>query len=147
MHSNDFVSCLGKPEDAPEVQSLLTALGVTKKLKMPKDDIEARVDLPKQGLALIFEPEGPKSSRLVLNGLQFYSDAEKGYKSFQGELPGKLLFSDSQAEVHAKLGKPVESKKAFRLDRWKPKGLLLTVEYAKEDHRIAVVAVELPLKG
>jgi hypothetical protein len=143
MHCNDFIFCLRKPADAPEVQSLLAAVGFTKVLKMPKDDIEARADLPKQGLSMIFEPEGPKSSRLVFTGVQFFSDAEQGYKCFAGELPGNVLFSDSQDEVHAKLGKPGESKKAMRLDGWKFDGLLLTVEYAK-DKRIAMIAVEVP---
>lgn len=147
MHANDFVSCIGKPEDAPEVQALLAALGVTKKLKMPKDDIEARLDLPKQGLSLIFEPENPKSSRLVLTATQFLSDAHEDYKSFQGTLPGNLLFSDSQAEAHAKLGKPGRSKKAFRLDAWTFDGLDLTVEYAKKDLRIGAITVQLPVKA
>ena len=31
MHANDFVSCIGKLDDTPEVQALLAALGVTKK--------------------------------------------------------------------------------------------------------------------
>lgn len=147
MHANDFISCVGKPEDAPEVRALLAALGVTKKVKMPKDDIEARVDLPRQGLSLIFEPEGPKSSRLVFSAVQFLSDSNEGYKSFKGTLPHNLLFSDAQAEARAKLGKPGESKKAFRLDRWKLDGLKLTVEYAKTDLRIGAITVESPPKA
>lgn len=146
MDSNEFVACIGKPDESPEVQRILTALGVTKKLKMPKDDIEARVDLPKKGLSLIFEPAGTKTSQLLFTGVQFFSDAEQGYASFQGALPGNVLMSDSQAEVHAKLGKPFETKKAMRIDGWKLDGLLLTVEYAKKDHRIAMIAVEVPPK-
>jgi len=146
MDSQEFIACIGKPEEAAEVQTMLTAVGHTKKLKMPKDDIEARVDLPKQGISLIFEPAGPKTSQLVFTGVQFFSDAEQGYKNFQGALPGNVLLSDGQAEVHAKLGKPVETKKAMRIDGWKLNGLLLTVEYAKKDLRIAMVAVEVPPK-
>lgn len=147
MDSNELIACIGKPEDSPEVKNMLAAVGVTKKLKMPKDDIEARADLPKQGLSLIFEPESRKSSLLLLTGVQFFSDAEQGFKTFQGTLPGNLLFSDSQTEVHAKLGKPFETKKAMRIDGWKFDRLLLTVEYAKKDHRIAMVAVEIPPKS
>ena len=147
MHSNDFIAALGKGEETPEVQRIFSAFGVTKKLKMPRDDIEARVDLPKDGLSLVFEPEGPKTSRLLFTAVQFLSDAEQGYKSFTGGLPGNLAFTDTQAEVHAKLGKPAESKKAFRLDRWKPNGTKLTVEYGKDDPRIGVITVELDRKG
>lgn len=145
MHCNDFIFCLRKPADAPEVVSLLAAVGVTKTPKMPKDDIEARADLPKLGLSLIFEPEGAKTSRLMFTGVQFFSEAEQGYKSFPGELPGHVLFSDSQEQVHAKLGKPSEAKKGMRLEGWTFDGLLLTVEYAK-DKRIAMIAVEIPPK-
>ena len=147
MDSNDFLTHLGKPDDAPEVQKLLNAVGVTKKLKMPKDDIEARADLPKFGLSLIFKPEGPKSSVLIFQAAQFFSDAEKGYKSFAGALPNQLLLTDTQAEVRAKLGKPSESKPALRLDRWKLADRALTVEYTKEDRRIAAITVHIPMKG
>jgi hypothetical protein len=37
-------------------------------------------------------------------------------------------------------------KKAMRLDGWKFDGLPLTVEYAKKNHRIAMIAVEVPPK-
>ncbi len=144
MDSEEFVACVGKPEDAPEVQRLFAAIGFKKKLKMPKDDIDARIDLLKQGVTLIFEPEGPKSSRLVMSGVQFFSDAEEDYKTFQGALPGQVLFSDTQAEVLAKLGKPSFSKKALRYDAWRSSGRLLTVGYAKKDQRISMVSVELP---
>jgi hypothetical protein len=146
MDSSEFIGCLGKREDAPEVQKLLRAVGVTKKLRMPKDDIEARADLPKLGLSLIFEPEGPKSSVLIFQAAQFYSDAEEGYKSFAGALPGGLTISDTQAEVRGKLGKPSETKVALRLDRWKKGDRVLTVEYTKGDSRISAITVETPMK-
>lgn len=147
MNSSDFIACLGKRDDSPEVAKVLAAVGVTKKLKMPKDDIEARADLPKLGLSLIFKPEGPKSSVLIFQAVQFLSDAEKGYKSFAGALPNQLLLADTQTEVRAKLGKPSETKPALRLDRWKAADHVMTIEYAKEDRRIGAITVHIPLKG
>ena len=144
MGSRELIARLRKTDDSPEISGLLSTLGVTKKPKMPRGDIEARVDLPKKGLCLIFKPEGAKSSKLLLVAVQFYSDAEKGYTSYQGELPGDLLLSDTQVEVRKKLGKPTESKKEFRLDRWKSEGLVTTVEYSKQDGRIAVLSLHLP---
>ena len=146
MHSKDFLACLGKPASDPDVQKLLTSVGVAK-LKMPKDDIEARADLPKLGLSLIFKPEARGSSVLVFQAVQFFSDAEKGYKSFSGALPNGLLLTDTQASVRKKLGKPSETKAAFRLDRWKQPGGVLTVEYTKEDLRLGAITVHLPIKG
>jgi len=144
MDSDAFISCVGEPEDSNEVQRLLASVGVTKKLRVPRDDIEARVDLPKLGLSLIFEPEGAKTSRLIFTGVQFFSDTEKGYTNFSGTLPGGITFADTQREVHAKLGKPALTKKSLRYDAWKPEGKLLTVEYAKGSGKVAMVSFELP---
>jgi hypothetical protein len=147
MDSNEFIECIGKPEDAPEVQSMLSTVGVTKKMKIPRDDIEARADLPAHGLSLIFKPEDARSSRVTFNAVQFISDAEKGYTSFSGALPRGLLFSDTQAEARKKLGKPHESKPALRRDIWKFEQLRLAIKYAKEaPHTVAVVTVHQPLK-
>jgi hypothetical protein len=147
MDSKEFIACIGKPEDAPEVQRVLAGIGFTKKLKMPKDDIDARVTMPQMGLSLVFKPEGPKSSRLVLNAAQFISDTEKGNMSFPGALPAKLVFSDGQVEARVKLGKPFDTKPALRRDIWKLENLNLAIKYSKDaPHKIAVVTVEIPLK-
>jgi hypothetical protein len=146
MDSSDFVACIGKPEDAPEVKRMLAAVGVASKLKKPKDDIEARADLPKLGLSLIFKPEGPKSSRLIFNAVQFISDVESGYVSFSGALPAQLVFADGQAEARAKLGEPLVSKPALRRDIWKLQDLRLAIKYSKDTpQRIAVITVHQPL--
>ena len=147
MDSNEFIACIGKYEDAPEVQRVLTAVGCTKKLKMPKDDIDVRVSMPKLGLSMIFGPEGPKSSRLILSAVQFVSDTEKGHKSFSGELPAKLLFSDLKADARTKLGAPEEEDDDLRLDIWPFGKLKLAIDYAKDaPHRVGVITVQLPPK-
>lgn len=66
MHCNDFIFCPRQPADASAVMSLLASLGMTKSLKIPKDDIEACVSLPKRGLSLIVEPEGPQIARIAV---------------------------------------------------------------------------------
>jgi hypothetical protein len=139
MNSQDFLACLRKTDESPEINRLLSGLHVNKKPKVPRGDIEARIDLPKQGLSVIFKPVDPKSSKLAFVAVQFFSDAEQGYKSFDGTLPEKLSFSDNAADVRKKLGKPTESKKEFRLERWKSKDHVLTVEYSKDD-RIALIS-------
>lgn len=147
MDSGEFISCVGKPEDAPEVQQLLSAVGFAKKLKMPKDDIDVRADLPKLGLSIIFKPEGPKSSRLILSAVKFISAAEKGHVSFTGALPAQLLFSDLKAETHAKLGPPVIDEPDLRLAIWQMGALRLAIKYAREaPHSVAVITVQLPPK-
>jgi hypothetical protein len=142
MNSQDFLACLRKTDDTSEITHLLSRLGVNEKLTMPWDDIEARVDLPELGLSLIFKPLDPKSNELTFAAVQFFSDAEPGYTSFDGNLPNNLSFSDSAAEVKKKLGRPSETKKEFRIEGWKTEDLTLTVNYAK-DGRIAMVSLHV----
>lgn len=73
MDHSAFISCIGKAEESTEVQKLLLGLGVTKKLKMPEDDIDVRHSLHDLGVCLIFKPEGPASSALIFNAVQFVS--------------------------------------------------------------------------
>lgn len=147
MNGKEFVACIGKPEDAPEVQAMLVTVGVTKKLRMPKDDIEARADLPDQGLSLIFKPEGPKSSRLIFSAVQFFSGAGRHYKRFAGLLPADLQFSSTQAEARGKLGKPFKALPKLGRDIWKLQGLLLAISYTDEaPHLVAELTVYMPSK-
>ena len=147
MDYSAFVPCIGKQEDAPEVQALLSTVGVTKKLKMPKDDIDVRHELPDLGLSLIFKPEDPKSSRLILTAVKFMSGAEHGYASYGGTLPAKLLFTDGHAQTHAKLGPPKIEKQKLRLDIWQLQNLRLAIHYTKDEpQRVAVITLQLPPK-
>lgn len=145
MDSASLIACIGKPEDAPEVQKLLAAIGFTKALKMPRDDIDVRATAPNLGLSLIFRPEGPKSSRLILSAVKFNSDTEKGNKRFAGALPANLQFSDLKANARAKLGKPEDEDEDLRLDIWSLGQLRLAIKYAKDaPNPIGVVTVQLP---
>src|SRR5689334_8373907 len=116
MDGQFFISTIGKALESAEVQNMLAQVGVTEQLRIPKGDIEARADLPQHGLSLIFKPEGPKSSRLLFNAVQFFSEAEAGNTRFPGSLPGGLSFDDGAPQVHAKLGAPVLSKPNLRKD-------------------------------
>jgi hypothetical protein len=143
--AGDFVACLGKPVEAKEVKALLAALGVAKPPAIASDDFDTRVELPKLGLSLIFEvlPSRSKApTPLTFVAVQFFN-LEPGYKAFQGALPKAIAFSDTQAKLHKKLGKPEDSNKYFRWDCWSMNSLMLTVDYAKEGS-IAAVAVQLP---
>jgi len=144
VNSDDIVVCLGKTDDSPEVIRLLAGLGVKKKPKVPRGDIEARIDIMEQGLSLVFEPREPKTSKLTLVAVQFFSGAEGGSEKFPGELPKKLLFSDTQTEVRKKLGKPGDTMKDLWQDIWKEKGLLMTVEYSGKGGQITMVAFDVP---
>src|SRR5262245_13042397 len=144
MDSEDIIPLLGKRDDDPAVKRLLADSGVTKKLRLPNDDDEVRVQLHKRGLTLIVEPEGRKTSILKFVEAQFYTDAEEGAKTFSGQLPQGLQFSDTQAQVRRKLGKPADSLKEAGWDSWKVDGLDLTVTYRKKDNQIILVQIGMP---
>lgn len=148
MNSADLVTCVGKPLESPEVQSLLARLGVNPQIRMPEDDNEARVTLHSLGLALIFKPEEEKSSRLELETVQFVSSEEEGFTSFAGELPGGLSFNDTQADAQRKLGEPMHSDEELRLDVWAFGELELSIDYAKDaPHRASTIGVAPPYAG
>jgi hypothetical protein len=144
MDSADIVRNLRKTADSAEISALFAALGVSQIPKMPKDDIDARVRLPKQGLVLIFKPVDPKSSKLGLVSAHFLSDAETGNSNFSGELPRKLSFTDTQAEVHQKLGKPTLSIPPLRRETWKTNAEALSVKYSKDSGQVTFVSVDAP---
>jgi hypothetical protein len=147
MDSDELIACIGKAEDSPEVKKVLAGLGITTRLKMPKDDIDVRHVLRNRGLTLVFKPESAKSSRLLLTAVLFISSAEEGFASFAGALPAGLELTDQRPQVHAKLGAPLIEKPKLRRDIWALGELRLAIKYAKDDpHRIAVITVHSPLE-
>jgi hypothetical protein len=138
MDASQFESCLGMTEDAPEVKVMLAELGIVKKLKLSSEG-NVRLRLDGHGLLLTFRPIEPRSSILKFNGVQFYSDAEEGFTTYAGILPGGLAFNDTSKQARAKLGKPTEIMKDFRLDHWISDGRQTTVRYRKTLDGIAYV--------
>ena len=108
MNADDFVPFLGKLDGAPEIAKLLATLGVKKQPKLKKGDLYVYVQLPKDGVVLVFrESDDPKISQTFLAGVQLYSDAEDGFKTFAGDLPKGVTFDDTKTEVRKKLGKQI----------------------------------------
>jgi hypothetical protein len=145
MTGDEWTSYVGKLEEAPDLQHVLKTLGVTRRLRLPKGDTEIRADRPELGLSLIFGPEGPKSSRLRLEAVQFLSDREESYSTFAQPLPRSLSFSDGSKEARAKLGEPFRSIPRIRHEIWRIGELQLGIDYAKEPpHTIGVVTIQIP---
>lgn len=138
MTGDDFVARLRRFDDSPEVLAMLADLKVSKKPKMSSGDIDARIN--KKGLSLVFEPEGPKTSRLVFTAVQF----EEGY---EGELPRGLSLTYTRTQVRAKLGLPTDVYDDYNMDLWKSDDLQLSVDYSDDDDVVTLVTVELPKQG
>jgi len=144
MRAKDLVTFLRKTDDSPEIQKLLTELGVTKPPRLKRGDLYAYVQLPKKGLVLVFrESDDPKTSQIVLVDVQIFSSAKKGYSTYAGELPDGLTFSDTRAETTKRLGKPSESD--GNEDTWARKGYNLIVQYNRETGQAQMLHLAVPV--
>ncbi len=148
MNSKDLLTQIGKSNDSPEIEQLLSQLGYNKKLRPPRDTTDLAVNIPKQGICLFFVPKDTKSSRLTLMQVQLYSDLEKGYTTFSGDPPSRLAFSDTRQDVVRKLGEPIESNEEYRSDEWElsigDQKAFLVVQYAKDRPGICMIHFGLP---
>ncbi len=144
MKSDVFMNCLRKSDNSSEILNLFSSLGVKKVPKISKGDTDARVDLEKKGLTLIFLPKGPKTSELVMVAVQFFSEDTEDYSTYSEELPYDLKFTDNQPEVKKKLGKPNRAKKFLAREFWDLDGIVLTVKYTKKYDRIVMVSIHAP---
>jgi hypothetical protein len=143
MNAQDFVPLINKPDDAPEVEALLRSLKVTKKPRLPKDDLYAYVQFPGQGFVLVFqESSDPRSSKLVVSSAQIYSDAETGFTTFSGALTDGLQFTDGRTEVRKRLGKPDDTTDFTRTDTWRRSSYDLSVQYTRDKKRIQMVSLD-----
>lgn len=140
MNAEEFLPYLGKTDDTSEIRQLLSRLGVARHPKPKQGETDAYVELPRQGLVLVFERlEKGKTSRLAFNDVQFYSDAcEFGFDPFQGLLPGNLQFADSRSEARAKLGMPAVEDDELDIDSWRLGEYELTLEYVTGGEAVAL---------
>lgn len=146
MNADDFLSYLGKTDDAQDIKDLLARLGVKKHPKVKRGDTDVYVELPKQGLVLIFElPEEGKTSLLTLADVQFYAGLPmQDSDRFPGTLPEGLVFEDSRDEARRKLGPPDDSVDSSGIDTWEREGHSLILEYRRDFSSIALLHLGVP---
>ncbi|HEY0709772.1 MAG TPA: hypothetical protein VGG33_23365 [Polyangia bacterium] len=142
MDAQELEAVFRRPEDDPDVIKIFEALGITKRPKVV--DNVAEIILKDRGLRLAMRPEGPKSSRLILSSLTFFSGATDNYTPFAGALPKGLVFGDNQVSARAKLGEPSDSVPEFRMDHWIFGDRRLTLKYRQADGTIHSVIIGLP---
>jgi len=144
MTAKDFVAFLRRTDDSPEIQKLLTDLGVAKRPRLKRGELYAYVQLPKKGLVLVFrESHDPKTSQLALVDVQIFSSAKKGYSTYAGELPDGLTFSDTRDITAKRLGQPSESD--GNEDTWQRKGYNLIVQYNKDTGHAQMLHLAVPV--
>ena len=136
--------CIGSREDSPELAAILRELGVEGKLRGSSDG-DAIVKRPDLGLTLGFDPVDAKSSVFKLVQVDLYSDAEEGFKTFAGALPGGLDWGDAPEAARKKLGEPTSKRERYRIDIWVRGAHQINVQYRRSLDGIANIALSEPV--
>jgi hypothetical protein len=138
----DIISLFGKTVDSPEVEALFLDLET---MNRPQPDYENEdyfdwVMVRRQGVELGFSGvlyhEGTSENfwgerdELALYQAYFYT-AFDDVKTFQGELPFGLKFSDSREIARQKLSAYESSRHSYITDTWDANGFRLNIRYAK----------------
>ncbi len=146
MNAEDFIPYIGKTDDTSEIKTLLDNLGIKKHPKLKKGDTDVYVEIPDQGIVLIFElPENEKTSLLTLADVQLYSGfPNQGAGTFFGDLPSGIEFSDSRKNIIKKLGNPSMSNEEMMIDFWNFPNHSIIIEYLKNYTGIALLHISLP---
>ncbi len=130
MNGSEIVDVLGKSSDSGEVRSMMSTFGVSKRLFVPRGDIEARVDLTRRGISFGFRfaPDAPKS--LLFSWVMFYAGKGDRFSvPFAEPLPFGLDLGLTMAGVVRALGKPRSAKPRLGRTLWMLGGISLGITF------------------
>lgn len=145
MTADDLIACLGKGDDHPDIQRLLTRLGAKKPPKGGRGDTGSRVEVRHLGVTLEFAPadgdprHGQELVRVVLQG-----QAQGGAKPFAGALPFGLAFADPRKDARKKVGPPMHMSDELNRDAWDYQTHTMTADYAQGRGSIARLSLSMP---
>lgn len=129
-----------------DLLQVLAAQGYGEVPPIPADSNDVRVE--KAGLMLEFLDislfpdlaDGLGDGHGVLASMTFVV-AERLRDPWTGPLPFELKPSDSQADLRARFGPPLEVNDTFNWDRWEIDGYAVTIEYTKDLAALKLVTV------
>ncbi|MEI9411968.1 MULTISPECIES: hypothetical protein [unclassified Mesorhizobium] len=145
----DWVGLFGHTAEDPAVKALLRSAGVTKRLVMPRDELDLLVDIAGMTVnfqdAELFEDLPPVGSgNCVLTGVVLRLEKNK-VAPYGGPLPYGIKTDSSQADLRAQFGKPSESDSDIGWDRWIiTDNLTLTAQYTGDRFSIEALMLSLP---
>jgi hypothetical protein len=145
----DWLDLFGHTAEDPAVKALLRSAGVTKRLVMPRDELDLLVDIPGMTVnfqdAELFEDLPPVGSgNCVLTGVVLRLEKDKP-SNYMGPLPYDIKRDSSQSDLRARFGKPSESESDIGWDRWiVADNLTLTAQYTGDRSSIEALLLSLP---
>jgi hypothetical protein len=150
MNYQPWVDLFGKAADDSAVRSAVAKAGITKPLRIGRDELTVGADVPDTGMHIVFTDESimnPSSGLLgrpILSSVLMILQHPKKPKLYTGPLPYQLKKETSQEAMRARFGKPVESDDDMRWDTWLVDGLKLTVCFTSDLQSIDRLTVKLP---
>jgi hypothetical protein len=139
----------GRTADDPAVKQRLLAAGVTKRLVMPRGELDLLVSIAGMTLnfqdAQLFRTRPPVGEgNCLLTGVTLHlRNYSKGV--YDGPLPAGIAPDASQADLRGKFGEPVESDADIGWDQWPAEqGLMLTVQYTDSRQGVDSMLLSLP---
>jgi hypothetical protein len=126
--------------------------GITKTLRVGRDDTDVRADMKDAGITLVFIDPAFLHRRNdqtigeeppILSELTMILQHPK-IRPYQGPLPFDLKRENSRANLRERFGPPRETNDEFRWDRWNVDDLVLTATYAKDLKSLQRVTVGIP---
>lgn len=136
----------GRRADDPELMAFLTVLGSWPLPAFPPDEFHVYVEDQARGFSLAFQdadsvpqfrpPGTPARTPLLIGGF-FYSEGKDGYRQFGGPLPCDVTWSETPAELQARLGPAkfvINHKKTGALQalRWEIEGRMLSANFKSD---------------
>ena len=141
MNADEFVPCLGKTDDHPDILRLLARLGAKKPAKVPRGSTEVRVEVRQLGIELVFEPiDDNRRHGLTFARVIFHGKGKPG----AGALPFGLAFSDSRKDARKKVGPPMHINDDLDRDVWHYQTHTMTADYARGRGSIMALSLSTP---
>jgi hypothetical protein len=146
-----WVELFGKSADDVQVREALKLAGITKVLKIGRDELSVAAEIPGEGSTILFTDEtilyrnaNGVLGRPILSAILLVMQHTRKYNLYKGPLPYQLTIDSSQSALRSRLGAPVEMDDEYRRDTWSIDGLLLTIIYSKDLQSVNRVSLSLP---
>jgi len=120
MDSTVIAHALGLPFEAPPVQAIVKALGLTKAPRAKKDDPDDYLEAKPQGIQLMFVDDDYLkrahvarygNAPMIFVSATLYSGRQSddpSYARYPGPLPENTTFDDAVDQLESKLGPPTQ---------------------------------------
>lgn len=148
----EWVSMFGRSADEADVKDALAQEGIADRIKIERQALSARKDIPGKGTTVVFtsetilRPDDPAAvaSRPIMSAVMVILDQPNKKDLYTGPLPFQLSKTDSLDTLRARLGPPVRINEDNRTDAWLIDGLKLAASYAKDLQSLTQVSLAMP---